>query len=163
MTFQEHLATGLLANVEFLQNTLADFTDADMLVRPVPNANHTAWQLGHLIVAENQMTNLARPGTLPPLPAGFADKFNAETAKLDAPAAFPTKAQLLDLLARQRQVLAEWAKTLSPADLDAPMPAPMAQFIPTLGALLLMTPTHVAMHMGQMQVVRRKLGKPVMF
>ena len=34
---------------------LSDLTDADLLVRPVPGANHIAWQLGHLIQAENWM------------------------------------------------------------------------------------------------------------
>ena len=35
-----------------LQFTLGDFSDADMLARPAPSANHAAWQLGHLIAAE---------------------------------------------------------------------------------------------------------------
>ena len=39
----------------------------------------------------------------------------------------------------------------------------MAQMAPTLGALLLLNANHVMMHAGQFTVVRRKLGKPVLF
>ena len=28
---------------------LSDFTDDDLLVRPIPEMNHVAWMLGHLI------------------------------------------------------------------------------------------------------------------
>src|SRR5678816_3939499 len=31
---------------------LGDLSDADLLVRPAPGANHIAWQLGQLIAAE---------------------------------------------------------------------------------------------------------------
>jgi len=34
---------------------LGDLSDADLLVRPVPNANHIAWQLGHLISSEKHL------------------------------------------------------------------------------------------------------------
>jgi hypothetical protein len=39
----------------------------------------------------------------------------------------------------------------------------MAQFAPTLGALFILISNHVLMHTGQFTVVRRKLGKPVLF
>jgi hypothetical protein len=45
-----------------------------MLTRPVPGANHPAWQLGHLIVAETNAVNLVKPGAMPELPAGFGDR-----------------------------------------------------------------------------------------
>ena len=35
------------------QGYLADLTDAELLIRPVPGANHIAWQLGHLLVGEH--------------------------------------------------------------------------------------------------------------
>ena len=49
------------------------------------------------------------------------------------------------------------------ADLDTPTTGPMAQWAPTLGAILLLTANHALMHAGQFSVVRRKLGKPVLF
>ena len=50
---------------------LGDLSDADLLVRPVPGANHIAWQLGHLIVAEQHLLAAYLPGAQwPTLPAG---------------------------------------------------------------------------------------------
>ena len=49
------LADVLNRNLEMLKATIADFSDADMLARPVPSANHAAWQLGHLINSESNM------------------------------------------------------------------------------------------------------------
>jgi hypothetical protein len=39
----------------------------------------------------------------------------------------------------------------------------MADFAPTVGHLVLMIASHIMMHVGQMQVIRRKLGKPLLF
>jgi hypothetical protein len=39
----------------------------------------------------------------------------------------------------------------------------MAKFAPTVMALFLLTANHQMMHAGQFSVVRRKLGKPVLF
>lgn len=38
-----------------LEMILSDLSDADLMVRPVPHANHFAWQLGHLIAAERNI------------------------------------------------------------------------------------------------------------
>lgn len=164
MIWQEHVAGSLNSNLEFFKMTLADFSDADMLVRPVPAANHTAWQIGHLIGSETQMVNAVAPGRMPTLPEGFAAKFTKETAPDDNPADFPNKAELLALFERQRAATVAWSKSLHDADLDRPMPDEnMREFIPNVGALLAIIPNHVMMHMGQIQVIRRKLGKPVLF
>ena len=40
---------------------------------------------------------------------------------------------------------------------------PAKEFAPTLGAMLLLNANHVMMHAGQFSVVRRKLGKPILF
>lgn len=163
MTMQQHAAGALQFQVDMIKMTLGDFSDADMLVRPVPNANHAAWQLGHLIESETQMLEMAKPGSMPALPAGFSGRFSKETAKSDDPAAFPKKAELISLFERQRRATIAFLQSLSEKDLDQPAPEPMRKYVPTLAALLLMTPSHLAMHMGQFQVIRRKLGKPVLF
>jgi hypothetical protein len=163
MTATELFADGLARNLEFLKMTLSDFSDADMLTRPCPGANHAAWQLGHLIVAETMMINGVKAGAMPELPAGFADRFDKKTAGIDDPKAFPKKAELLDLFAKTRNGTIKWAKSLSPKDLDQETTGEMKQWVPTVAHLLGMTPVHAAMHVGQFQVIRRKLGKPVLF
>ena len=62
----------------------------------------------------------------------------------------------------QRGVTTTLAK-LPEKDLDNPIDGPLARLAPTLGALLLLAANHEMMHAGQFSVVRRKLGKPVLF
>lgn len=163
MTQLELLADVLNRNIEMLKATLADFSDADMLVRPAPAANHAAWQLGHLVNAESGMINMTIPGAVPPPPAAFEKKFSKETSKIDDPAAFLPKDEMLAALSNARAATIAWVKTLQPADFDKPGPERMRDFIPTVGHMVQMLPGHVMMHVGQFQVIRRKLGKPILF
>ncbi|MDB5291772.1 MAG: hypothetical protein JWL69_3013 [Phycisphaerales bacterium] len=163
MTPKELLTDMLLPNLEMMKMTIADFSEADMLVRPTPAANHAAWQLGHLAVAESHLVNMFQPGAVPEIPAAFMAKFTKETSKVNDPAAFPKKAELLDALTNARLATIAWAKGLSDADLAKPGPEKMKGFAPTIGHLIAMTPCHTMMHVGQFQVIRRALGKPVIF
>jgi len=163
MNVVELLIEGLGGSLNMLKMHLGDFTDAEMLVRPVPGANHAAWQLGHLTVAEGHLVNAFVPGAIATPSAEFAAKFTKETAKLDDPKAFPSKAEILETVERTRAATIAFAKTLTPADLDKPGPEKMARFATTLGRLLAALPSHDMMHTGQIQVIRRKLGRPVLF
>jgi hypothetical protein len=162
MTTIELIADGCARNLEMLKMLLADFSDADMIVRPCPGANHALWQLGHLIGSETFMVS-ACGGKAAELPAGFGDKFKKETAKIDDPKAFGTKADLLALFDKVRAATVNWIKTLKEADLNKPAPEAMRAFFPTVGHLVLLLPGHLDMHAGQVQVLRRKLGKPILF
>jgi hypothetical protein len=143
---------------------LSDLSDADLLVRPVPAANHIAWQLGHLIDAELHMLVPVLPGAKwPALPAGFSEKHNKEASRLDGPDQFLKKNDYLGLYSQVREAAIAAVEKLSDTDLDRPTTGNMAKFAPTLGALLLLNANHTMMHVGQFTAVRRKLGKPVLF
>ncbi len=139
-----------------------DLDDADLLVRPVPGANHTAWQLGHMIVGTGHMLEaLGHKG--PELPAGFADQYTKETAASDDPAAFATKDEYVRL-AEAAKVAALAALEATPdGDLDKPGPEAMREYAPKVASVLMLAGTHWLMHAGQIVIVRRKLGKPVLF
>ena len=161
MTVNDLLAGNLQGSLGMLKMHVADFSDADLLARPVPGANHANWQLGHLITSENQMMS-ACGATMPPLPAGFADRYTKETAKLDTPSTFAPKSVLLEQLEKTRAATIAFAQSLPPEKLAAPSPV-MPEFFPNIAALLAMSSSHDSMHMGQIQVLRRKLGKPLLF
>jgi hypothetical protein len=155
--------TGLLSrNLELLKMSLKDLSDADMLVRPAPGANHAAWQLGHLAAAEARMVAAAK-GVAPELPAGFAERFKKDTATSDDAGAFPKKQELIDAFAKARAASIEWAKTLTAEQMDKDAPESIRAFCPKVGHMPGMLAEHTAMHLGQFQVLRRKLGKPVLF
>ena len=145
------------------QSYLADLTDAELLVRPVPGANHIAWQLGHLISSERDLIEMVAPGSMPKLPEGFKEKHAKQTAASDDPKAFCTKAEYLKLLKEQRAgTLAALAKQTD-ADLSKPAPEAMRSHLETVGDLFSMQGGHLLMHAGQWAIVRRKLGRKPLF
>lgn len=164
MNAKDAIKTALGSTQNILDMYLADLSDADLLVRPVPGANHIAWQLGHLIHAEDMFARMSFPGAdLPPLPAGFAEQHGKETAASDSPAGFWTKDKYLGLFKQCRGATLRELERTTDANLDRATEGSMAKFAPTIGALLLLQSNHTLMHAGQFTVVRRKLGKPVLF
>jgi hypothetical protein len=163
MTPIELIADNLQRNLGLLKMTVADFSDADMLVRPCPGANHAMWQLGHLIVSEAHMVGACRAEGAPELPAGLADKFNGKTTSINEASAFVAKAKLLEILENVRGTTVKWVGGLKAEDLNRPGPERMKEIAPTVGHLVMLIASHQMMHLGQMQVIRRKLGKPVLY
>jgi len=157
----ELLIQTLQATHQFVNDALADFSDADLLVRPVPNANHAAWQLTHLVVSEVQMTKMAVPtASMPTLSPDVLRQAGKEAAALNNAADFLKKAELLALFAQVRQAVIAGVKTLSESDLDKPTGIPHS---PNVGQFLFLLNGHLIMHLDQIQVIRRKLGKPILF
>jgi hypothetical protein len=139
-----------------------DLTDAELLVRSVPGANHIAWQMGHMISGTRQM--LAGLGHTPPaLPAGFEAGYDKTTATSDDPARFATKAEYLRLADEMKAASLAAIEATPLEALDQPGPEAMREYAPTVGALLTLVGTHWMMHAGQFVPIRRKLGKPPMF
>jgi len=158
------IETALTSTQQIVPWYLSDLSDADLLVRPVPGANHIAWQLGHLIASEIRLVRGQLPdAAYPELPAGFSEQHDNKTAAQDPPQGFSSKQQYIDLFNRIREATKAVAAKLSEADLNRPTKGDVAKFAPTLGALFLLVSNHTLMHAGQFTVVRRKLGKPILF
>ncbi len=98
---------------------------------------------------------------MPALPAGFAERYSKDNVKSDDPGRFATKAELVAVLEKVRAASVAFAKSASAAQLAAP--SPLVQLCPTVTDALALGPIHDAMHIGQIQVLRRKLGKPMLF
>ncbi len=163
MNTKEALKAGIDGGGFVANAYLADLTDADLLVRPAPDCNHIAWQLGHLIAAEHQMVEGACPGSMPNLPDGFAEKHTKESAKSDNPGDFCSKEEYLNAAKEQRAGTFAALEKLSDADLDKPAPEAMRSYCPNVGSIFTMQGTHWMMHAGQWAIIRRKLGKPPLF
>ena len=145
------------------QRYLDDLTDAELLVRPVPGANHIAWQLGHLIKSEHRIMEAVSPGSMPALPPGFFEKHTNDTATLDDPAAFYTKAEYLAVAAEQRKGTLAALERLKEEDFARPAPESLQRIAPTVLGMFVMQSTHWTMHAGQWVIVRRKLGRKPLF
>ena len=146
---------------EVLTAYLSDLSDSDLMVRAVPQANHIAWQLGHLIASERQM--LTDVGyQIPDLPEGFAESYTKETATSNDPGKFLKKEQYLELMAQQRAATLAALDAVPESDLDKPTPEAMHEFAPTVGVVFNVVGIHEMMHGAQFVAVRRKLDKPVL-
>jgi hypothetical protein len=160
----EAIRTALKSTAHLVTWFLEDLQDADLLVRPVAGANHIAWQMGHLISSERQMIAQQLPNaTFPELPAEFLAQHGKQTQFTDPPVGFSSKVAYVDLFTKVRQATLASLDSLSDSDLDRATTGPMAPFAPSLGAFLMLVSNHSLMHAGQFSVVRRKLGKPVLF
>ena len=164
MTGVKAIIAAMDSSKAWLEAFVGDFTDADLLVRPCPDANHAAWQIGNVIGGDPFLVKTELPdAAFPELPAGFAELHSGKGAKIDADPGFLTKADYLKLLGEVRAAAVAATSKLTDADLDRPSHEKMAFAGPTLGHVLLFVASHTLMHAGQFTVIRRKLGKPVLF
>lgn len=148
---------------QIINSLIADLSDADLLARPVEGANHIAWQIGHLIVVEPRLGGQLPGAKYPELPAGFADKHDRQPTAQNATSGFGTKAQYVELFNKTREATLAALAKLTDADLDQPSKGPPGLNITNLGSVLALIATHTMMHGGQFSVIRRKIGKPVLF
>ncbi|MBY0524693.1 MAG: DinB family protein [Gemmataceae bacterium] len=163
MNAKDPIIYGLKSTQNMMGMYLADLSDADLVVRPAPGANHIAWQLGHLIHSEARLASIVSGAAFPELPAGFGDQHGPKTAAVDPPQGFGSKKEYLDLFTKVREASIVLAVKVNDSELDKPNTGPLAAFAPKIGDLFVLLANHSLMHMGQFSVVRRKLGKPVLF
>lgn len=157
----ETLADIYQQQLELVKLHLADFSEEDMLKRPCSVANHAAWMVGHMLTSEATLINIATPSAIPEQDAAFRERHSSKGTKLND--GFLSKPELMTLLIATREKSIEWVEKLSEADMKRDMPAQFENFAPTVGHLAHMVPLHATMHLGQIQSIRRALGKPVLF
>lgn len=158
MSIAELLSKNILQAKGMIGSALADFSDADMMFRPAPTANHAIWQMGHLANSVRGMVTACDPGVA----FAFEDdpRFGKSKAAFNDASLFPAKAELLNRWDQAMDTAAAWVATLADADLVRPTPERMQRFAPTVGNVAILLAAHPYMHLGQFQVSRRALGKP---
>ena len=161
------LATFITSTLELpafvVRSYLDDLTEEQLLLRPQPEMNHIAWQLGHLIASEHGHVNQLFPGSMPALPDGFAEQHSRDTTRSDDPALFCSKSQYLEQMERQRAGTLRVLNRMSDEELEQPAPETIRYLGPTFGAVFSGEAVHWMMHAGQWAVIRRMLGKPPLF
>ncbi len=160
MTGKQALKAALTSTQVVFNMYFGDLADVDLTVRPVPNANNIAWQLGHLITSEVELMKVLPGASYPQVPLALQD-YTKETAATGPKGGYLTKAQYLDAFAKVRAASIANVERCSDADFDKPNTGPLAQFAPTLGDVVILVANHTLMHGGQFTVVRRALGKPI--
>ena len=145
-----------------LKTYVSDLSDAELMTRPVRGNNHMAWQLGHLINAEQGLVNSICPGAGIELPAGFAAQHDKAVATSDDASKFLSKQRYVELFEQTRRATKAALDKLPDAELDKPGPEHFKKICPTVGAVFNLIANHPMMHAGQFATARRALGKPVL-
>jgi hypothetical protein len=157
LTFSLEFSKGLLLGA------LKDISESDLNTRAVAESNRLNWQLGHLITSERGI--LGGAGCIfPELPPGFSEDHanKPEVTGSDAPLKW-TLSDYMKLIEETRAASIAGLAKLTEAELDKPTTGRMSSMVPKIGNLFELAAQHFVMHSGQLSVIRRKLGKPVLF
>jgi len=163
MTAKDVLKFNLVSTRDMLGWYLSDMSDEELKQRPTPKANNIAWQLGHLINSEVHLGSAIPGAHYPELPASIKGQYDNNASASGPAAGYQNKATYLEWFNKVRNATLDCLERIPDAELDKPTSGNMAKFAPTIGALFILTSQHILMHAGQFSVVRRALGKPVLF
>jgi len=151
-------------SMSMMLKALADFSDVDMLVRPVENANHALWMVGHVCVSEARMVSAVKPEMANIVPAAFAENFPQSKDRVNEVLKPMGKAEVITQYEKVRIQTVELVRSINDTELLRPIPSPFSKGSQTtVGFMLNMPVLHSTLHLGQIQVIRRKLGKPWIF
>ena len=148
-------------NAEYARMHTEDIPPEQWTVAPEGFSAHPASILTHLVAGHVwSRRSVGDPAELPAdWPEAAAD---TSAAELD-PDQYPPEDALLAALNEHRAALLAAFEAASPEDLAQPLPdEQMRQFIPTVGAMFLLSLTvHESMHLGQLAAWRRATGLPL--
>ena len=158
MTTFDALAAGYRMGGQLVHRMTSDLTPADFVHQPVPGSNSAAWVVGHLAVTLWRTADRLRAPELAPLPPGLLDTFTQTGKPAGDQSALGDPATLLALFDTYLAKVIEAVPTVPAAKLTEPATRP--GLATTYGEGVLFGALHIAMHTGQLSIVRRSLGKP---
>jgi hypothetical protein len=139
-------------------------TDEEMMFQPKPGMNHALWLLGHISTSESGLILHACTGKSL-LPGGWGEKFGIKSQPVGDAGSYPSKEEVLGVLAKTHAAAMEYVSGLAEEDLDktpvgiARFPAGVQAKFGTVAKCIAGHITHESSHAGQMAVLRRLMGK----
>jgi hypothetical protein len=159
MSPNDVIVNSLSVSQKLLNRYCEDLKPDEYLHRPCAGGNTPAWIIGHLILSERSALGRAGVTELPPLPEGFEKRFARDEAAPKA-SEYGDVTQLIPLFNRHRDLLIDTVRGMSAEALAKPLEKPHPLIGSTVGEVLNFMGAHVAMHGGQITIVRRSMGKP---
>jgi hypothetical protein len=153
------LVENLKGNLQFAKMTVADMTDADLIQRPCDQSTPGLYQMGHVIAAEAAMMGKLYPD-FKQAPESWSKAYFGGCPSDEELLKTATKDQLVAEFDRIRSDTIAIVEKMADEDLAKPS---HQEWAPTIRQLILGLDNHLWMHWGQIQVLRRKLGKKVLF
>jgi len=149
------LADTFNATLKFVEESVADLSEREMVEQPAGVPNHGMWTLGHIIFSCQGIA--AELNAEPWLPDGWESTFGFGSTPSSDPSHYPKKPRMLEFLADAGSRLRQTLLSTGESDLKRPLPD---ETLPTMDHLLLqVVVAHTAFHAGQLAMWRRALGK----
>ncbi len=151
-------------NYEFsrrmLDGLLEDFTSEEALER-VGDFKPLVWYLGHIAVAENAWLQLHR-GAESVLPEGHMTRYSRGSDG-DADFSDASLDEMTSLLGTLRERMKAAIAEIEPEDLERETPVEVFPPLKQCGNAFALVCSHNAYHAGQIQLLRRAMGKSATF
>jgi hypothetical protein len=157
-TAHDAIVAGYRMAGQLVHRMTNDLSPAEYGHQPVPGSNSVAWVVGHLAVTLWRTADRLGAPDLAPLPPGLLDTFTQTGKPAGEQTALGDPAALLPLFDTCLAKVIAPVPGIPPAKLADPATRP--GFAATFGEGVLFGALHIAMHTGQMSLVRRSLGKP---
>jgi hypothetical protein len=151
---------------------LSDLSDEEVYRPPAPGANPIAWQLGHMVLSERSMIAEVKGVPSFSLPESFEQRHRKPTDEeicsvadnrcgFLGDAGFCSVSEYLELLRGIRLITEDVLTRCTEASLMTGCKGDIRSYAPTWGSIFVMIAAHEMMHSGQIAVLRRSLGKPI--
>lgn len=157
---QEAIAYSLRSSKLMFHRYLDDLKPEEFQHRPCLGANNASWIVGHLTSVDRSQLEKLEVKSLPMLPEGFTDRFaTTKAAATGTTADFGNPDELIRYFDEHRDLLIKTVEHLPASVLNSPPPF-VSPLFADRGESLLFVGLHNAMHLGQLSVIRRSLGRP---
>lgn len=151
----DELISTFEATLRFMEHSVDDLSEEEMVEQPPGVPNHATWTLGHIIFSCQGMAT--EIGAAPWLPADWESVFGYGSTPRSEEQHYPEKARLLTMLSDAASRLCHTLHSATGSVLRRELPD---DDFPTMGHLLLqVVVAHTAYHAGQLAVWRRAIGK----
>lgn len=160
MTAKDVFKSGLTMARDYSERLFAQFeTPKEWMHMVGPKTNHALWVAGHLANTDNFALGLVAPDKVKDMPEHKA-MFGGGSVPVDDPSKYPAPAEVLATMRERREVVLGVLDGLSDADFDKATPEGSPAFVPTIGSMFRVLVWHEGLHIGQVTVAHRCLGKP---
>ncbi|MBX9581582.1 MAG: DinB family protein [Gemmataceae bacterium] len=161
MTPNDVIAASFRIAKGMLHRFADDLSAADFRHAPVPGANSAGWIVAHLALTFRRVAEKVGATDLPAVPDGLPEM--AKTTGLAAagePPDFGPPADLLRFFDACADAATAAVRNVPPDQLAGPMPFKVPFAGNLAEGLLFVGGLHMTMHVGQLTLIRRSLGKP---
>jgi hypothetical protein len=148
----------------YLEKLLTDLSDEE-LGRALPGAvNPPIYVLGHLAISNDFTLGLLGQPTV--CPQAWMEAFGPGSSPENMKIPYPTRQELMSAIRRGHECVCSAVPSADPQAMAQPQSFSFFENTPikTVGdCVALLLTTHFSLHIGQLSLMRRQLGKPPLF